>query len=646
MMGIFDSKKKNNDELLIEELQAEKLRLSDQLAQERNNFAQENLALASEIQSLNERLVKARADSNGSKSEVVTLAETIESLKEALYKTRLETSAKNQHLIEENQRHIGYQSALLGAQNNLLMQIKQLEESLISLKEELLQQKKTLQEAKKQNDNLEKEKLSLQQELEKSYADLGSTQYFKEKLESELEDAKSKEQSYLLEIESLKIKDQDFVKDSEEFQQTLIRIQDLKNDNEMLLLQIYQQQEESDELHFSLEESKKQIKLLTNKWNRLMLRQPNYVDYGGLEMLTTDSTVDVPYVAWRVSDSSNDGVIIPEFDFRTTLQVDGVGIALIENGQVNLSQQLIPSLIRKSESHANVFRKMGETQWRKTLTAINSLELLAKNNWSGLTYSEGYDPGFWRSSLLALINDSKQLPLIFRYDKVKLKRELQNPDYEHLWLEFDRVGLGSYHRPKLEVRLGASLIKPGAFSRFPKIEFPLVDGKDKPFESWYPESQDDYGSKLEFRFSLDSRSFDTAVWSALSNFDRIVVSSIILGLGKALIELKERPVPLNRRWEEWISFSADTAKIVQDFFARQTADAVETPLLKTAPALEKKLTPPKEELQEEDSFIQQSPLSAPVDLAPTFKTPTVKKGQLQKEIVISTKKRTSKKVAK
>ena len=636
MMGIFDPKKKNNDELLIEELQAEKLRLSDQLAQERNNFAQENLALAAEVQSLNERLVKARADTNGSKSEVVTLAETIESLKEELYKTRLDTSVKNQHLIEENQRHIGYQSALLGAQNNLLMQIKQLEDTLDSQKQELFEQKKTIQVGKKENENIEKEKLSLKQELEKAYADLGSTQYFKEKLETEIDEAKSKEQAYLLEIESLKIKDQDFVKDSEEFQQILERIQDLKNDNELLLLQIYQQQEESDELHFSLEEGKKQIKLLTNKWNRLMLRQPNYVDYGGLEMLMTDSTVDVPYVAWRVSDSSSEGVIIPEFEFRTTLQVDGVGIALIQDGRMDLNRQLIPSLIRKSESHANVFRKMGESQWRKTLAAISSLELLAKNNWSGVTYAEGYDPGFWRSSLLALINDSKQLPLIFRYDKVKLKRELQNPDYEHLWLEFDHVGLGSYHQPKLEVRLGASLIKPGAFSRFPKIEFPLVDGKVKPFESWYPESQDDYGSKLEFRFSLESRSFDTAVWSSFSNLDRIVVSSIILGLGKALVELKEKPTPLNRRWEEWIGFAADTAKIVQDFFARQTPDVQDPQLPKIVPTPEKK--------EERAVLVQSAPLEPPLDIAPTPKNTTAKKGQFQKEIVISTKKRTSKKV--
>ena len=642
MLSIFDSKKKSSNDLLIEELQAESLRLNEQLIQERNNFAQENKSLSSEVQSLNERLVKARADANCSKSEVVELAETIESLREELYKIRLESSVKNQQLIEENQRHIGYQSALLGAQNNLLTEIKQLEEVMAKQKEELLEQKKTIQANKKQNETIEKEKNSLQQDLEKAYADLGSKQYFKEKLEAEIETAKSKEQSYLLEIESLKIKDQDFVKDSEEYQQTLIRIQDLKNDNDLLLLQIYQQQEELNELHFSLEEGKKQIKLLTNKWNRLMLRQPNYVDYGGLEMLTTDSTVDVPYVAWRVSDSSSEGVIIPEFEFRTTLQVDGVGIALIEDGKVNLTRQLIPSLIRKSESHANVFRKMGESQWRKTQAAINSLELLAKNNWSGVTYAEGYDPGFWRSSLLALINDSKQLPLIFRYDKVKLKRELQNPDYEHLWLDFDRVGLGSYHQTKLEVRLGASLIKPGAFSRFPKIEFPLVDGKLKPFESWYPESQDDYGSKLEFRFSLDSRSFDSAVWSSLSNLDRIVVSSIILGLGKALLELKEKPTPLNRRWEDWIGFAADTAKIVQDFFARQTADVQDLQPSNIGLASEKKQSVPKEVLQKE-VLVQQPTQAPPVDLTPTLKTSATKKGQLQKEIVISTKKRPSKK---
>jgi len=351
-----------------------------------------------------------------------------------------------------------------------------------------------------------------------------------------------------------------------------------------------------------------------------LIRQPDYVDYGGLEMVLTDTTADTPFIEWSVSESSHDGVTIPEFNFRTTLQVEGMGFVIVENSGVDLSTQLIPSLVRKSEAQTTTFISWSDSNWRKLIAAKRALELLFQANWSGIKYTEGYDPGFWRSLLIGLIKDLNALPVLFRYDRVKLKREQLNPDYEHLWLEFENAGLGPFFKPKLELRLAASMVKPGGFSRYPKIEFPLIEGKTKPFDSWYPETNDDFGSKLELRFSLDGKSFDTAVWASLSPADRALVASMINAFGKVLFELKQRQTSIARSWEDWIGLGTETAKLLQALLASASVNNKDKPVLST----------PSDGVAVETSKV--------AVVAPSKST------RAKKEIVITAKKRSSKRV--
>ena len=182
--------------------------------------------------------------------------------------------------------------------------------------------------------------------------------------------------------------------------------------------------------------------------------------------------------------------------------------------------------------------------------------------------------------VIQLITEIRKLPQLLRFERVKLKREIRNPDYEHLWLEFYDLEFGNQRKPKLEFRLGAAMIQPGSFSRFPKLEFPLVDGVHKPFASWFAESYDDHGGKFELRFSLDKQAFDVQNWLKLSSDDRLLLQSLILALPSSIASLVKDQVAIGRPWAQWGDFVRETVQLfrlqLQAIAAKVNAQANES----------------------------------------------------------------------
>jgi hypothetical protein len=149
------------------------------------------------------------------------------------------------------------------------------------------------------------------------------------------------------------------------------------------------------------------------------------------------------------------------------------------------------------------------------------------------------------------------------FEKVSLKRELRNVDYEHLWLEIDNFQFGKdYFFSKFEMRIGASLVQPQAFSRYPKFEFPLIGGRAKPFESWYAESSDEHGSKFEVRFDLNKKAVDLNALSKLSRPDLLFLINVILSVPQFIKYLDESKVPVARAWAPWSSLVEEANVLV------------------------------------------------------------------------------------
>ena len=349
----------------------------------------------------------------------------------------------------------------------------------------------------------------------------------------------------------------------EESRRLKIQIESLDQENNFLLIQIRQNQDEIEKFTLENKAIKDLNHSLNAKWHRLERRFPNYIDYGGLEVVSVDGVAAVPKIIWKITDYSKSGFALPEFYFQTTLQNGQAGISIIHGGDGELSEVLIPALLTQSQAQREIFIEYDLSEWNKISAACDVLEQLIINNGLGLGQAEGFDLSFWKSSLSNLVQNIQKLPKILRFERVRLKRELVNPNYEHLWLEFYDVQLDTYRQPKLEMRLAAALVQADGFSRFPKIEIPLVDGKEKPFESWYPESHDDQGAKLELRFALDKQAFDLGVFAKLSPLDQRLVQSFIYRLPAILNRLAKNKVSIHRQWQDWYEFARTTAQVMQ-----------------------------------------------------------------------------------
>jgi hypothetical protein len=146
---------------------------------------------------------------------------------------------------------------------------------------------------------------------------------------------------------------------------------------------------------------------------------------------------------------------------------------------------------------------------------------------------------------------SSETQSTFRYDQVRLKRATVNDDYEHLWLEFDHVSYGKIRLRHFECRIACADLISKRFGSFPKLEFPRLNSQQS-LTSWYAESQDDFGDKLELRFAPPAL-FDVEVWDKLKLEDQGLILSLLERLPTILRELELDQAGLHRPWPQWTS---------------------------------------------------------------------------------------------
>lgn len=337
-----------------------------------------------------------------------------------------------------------------------------------------------------------------------------------------------------------------------------VQFKEAQDENELLLLQLHQVQEELEHYFIESQRLQRENESYLGRWQRLEERQPGYLDFESIIPTSVDVVSENPRIEWSVKDILVGGVMYPDFKFATLMEDGLSGVELLMNNSDNKQRpaRIVPRALLRPQAVKAIaeFRNMSALDWRQILVAISCVDMFFKDpvrHAAGQKLPEGFDLVFWRQMSAPLLADVRSLPAVFRFNHAKLKRELIHPDYEHLWLEIYDATFGEKHWPKLEIRLGAANIQPGAFSRYPKIEIPRIDGKTAPFASWFEESFDDFGGKLELRFDLNKQVFDLGVWLKLSNEDQTILMSFIGVLPLVLKALEQDKTAIARPWDSW-----------------------------------------------------------------------------------------------
>jgi hypothetical protein len=347
---------------------------------------------------------------------------------------------------------------------------------------------------------------------------------------------------------------------------------DYREENLALITSLNQIQEELEQHFLQKQQVQQEYNSLRSRWRRIERNHPNLLDYDDIRLITVDTVSATPYLVWEAKNFYHANVNYPKFHLVTLLNEGKGGMAVLDPDVIgdkkaasrSLSKNIVfPHQLASPQAIAENYKLLSNIPWKRTTSGVALLEEILQTIWAQGQFPKDMDPSFWRSSLTQLLLELKQLPKTIAFEKVTLKRELRNVDYEHVWLEIDNLQFGNdYFIPKFEMRIGASLIQSQGFSRYPKFEFPLIGGRVKPFESWYAESSDEHGSKFEVRFDLNKKAADFNALSKLSRPDLIFLINVILSAPQFVQYLEGTQVPVARTWGPWKSLAEDTNVLV------------------------------------------------------------------------------------
>lgn len=343
-------------------------------------------------------------------------------------------------------------------------------------------------------------------------------------------------------------------------------------ENELLLLQLHQVQEELEHYFLKHQDIERHIKTVETRWKRMLARYPDYGDYETVEL------VDAPQGAnqltrWRFKDLTIAERNLPVLEFQTFVENGVAGLTFHREGQTSVPFLYWPDTDADSKAltlapfgakdeqpaRLQILLNLSTSDWGFLRKLVKLLQTVLERP-TAFKLPESLKTQTFRLALEKLGYVLDKFPVVLRWDAVQLKREQVNKDYEHLWFQLQNLSWGGSVYPQFEFRLSCANVKPGSFGLSPKLEFPEGAGQ-VPFEKWFPESFDDFGSKLELRMALPS-SMDMEVWKRLSPNDQTFLAALIKRLPAILPTLQGAGVHAKRSWDDWYTVAREMRRVL------------------------------------------------------------------------------------
>lgn len=344
---------------------------------------------------------------------------------------------------------------------------------------------------------------------------------------------------------------------------------DLKANYEALLFELHESQKDSEE-QFShglvaaaaLKNVEIERHTLESRLERFAQIYPISVEFERLEWLGFIAGKSLK-MQWKLVGLEEPKRHVPLLLFSTIVEGDALGFCFSREHAAN---QLIRRANFMFDPTELMFSSVGDVEtgparvetWLALATSdfdmLTAMSMILKKELSNGSFGEHFGQSISSQLLIGLDafdRFSFEMSFIFRYDRVSLKQATVNDDYEHLWLTFHNVRYQDVRSSHFELRLACSELTSKRFGSLPKLEFPRLDTQ-QPLKSWFVESLDNFGEKLELRFSLPS-DFDVDVWGKLCLADRDFISSLLERLPTILRHLESDGVELRRPWSQWQS---------------------------------------------------------------------------------------------
>ncbi|MGD7035445.1 hypothetical protein [Methylotuvimicrobium buryatense] len=443
----------------------------------------------------------------------------------------------------------------------LLLQLHQVQEELESLfiksKEQTTafdQQAKELQKLNQAHQSLLNEKSQLEA-LSKSYASE------RDKLAAQSKAAQSELQN---------LKDQ---------------LQSQAQENELLLLQLHQVQEELEHYFLQHQEAQNQLQTHDKRWQRILQRHPDYCDYETLECSITNQDT----VAWRFTRLNVAGRYFDRLEFETLIEAGVAGFNFKRQPDNSSNLTRWPASAEQNDQitvipvgdnsnaaiRTAILRELAASDWN-VIRLLPSVLTEHLTNHLDITPIDKALAKTLCSSLKRLQDLFDQIRSRLRFDNITIKREQVNPDYEHLWFDINNLSFNDRQYPEFQFRLSCAIARPDHFGEHPKLEFPESTGPN-PLQTWFAESYDDFGPKLELRFA-PPQALDINVWNQLGPSDQSFILALINLLPTILLTLRTNQAQISRSWDDWLAMIKAMLPIIKQQATPVAALSIESPL--------------------------------------------------------------------
>lgn len=343
---------------------------------------------------------------------------------------------------------------------------------------------------------------------------------------------------------------------------------DTTEENELLLLQLHQVQEELEHYFLKYQDIKQQAETTQQRLERVLADHPNYFSYDQVQCEPVSGHAD--HLRWTISGLFGVGRYWDRCQFETIIEkgiagfvfkkrADGSSpLAFWPNSHTSQTEvTCIPTgTSENAKQRAELLKTLSTSDWQL-------LKLLPEILISALNKEPSLAPTNQKQLLDALHKTHdlllKHLPTVLRFDKVELTKALVHPGYEHLAFRVHNLKFGKKIHPTFDFRLGCANVTEHRFGSDPKLEFPLIHGKP-PLESWYAESEDEFGPKLEIRFALPD-AMDLEVWEKIKHAEKCFIANIIEILPAVLEKESTKLLGIDRPQEDWINASVNIRAI-------------------------------------------------------------------------------------
>lgn len=341
---------------------------------------------------------------------------------------------------------------------------------------------------------------------------------------------------------------------------------------DLLLNQLHQVQEELENYFVKFKEGETQIANSESRWQKVLAKYPDYFDYNSIH--ATQKPKEPTTWQWRIQGLECAHLNRRTIEFETFIEAGVLGFRFHKKINSNESSLLQwPDAAKEFEVlecipvgkgvekvlRAKVLKQLSATDWRLIQMLPKVIDQAIEGKDVDLGSEEVLTTALHKFTSLV-----ERLPEALRYDDVVLKNNQVNPDYEHIWFALQNMSFGDRFWPKFEIRLGAANLQKNGFSIHPKLEVPLIDGQEKPFDSWFEESVDDLGPKFEIRFDISKDLCDQSIWSELSTPDKNLLKHIAMLNPVFIDRVINRGASLSRPAEQWQGLAKKCVRVLSN----------------------------------------------------------------------------------